>query len=165
MSLPCFSSFSFFIFRTKYVLFSVLDLFCEDPSAGPKSTYFSTVLSNGLRFSTHSPPFPPDIIPLVLVPRWKNFDPRIMIKPYNYHSFFISVRPALQCFKPLDPNAPKTGRISSDSNSLASLPVGGVPRQKFLLVTISDKDVRSRKNCTLYYKCFTHCFLEAKCVC
>ena len=55
--------------------------------------------------------------------------------------FFISVRTGLQRFKPLDPNAPTLGRILPDNTSLSSLSVGGVPRQKFLLITIMDKDV------------------------
>ena len=63
--------------------------------------------------------------------------------------FFISVRPALQRFKPLDPNAPASGRIISDNTSLSSVCVGGVPRQKFLLVTIMDKDVSVIKVCSV----------------
>lgn len=51
------------------------------------------------------------------------------------------IRPALQRFKPLDSNAPTPGRTFSDTTSLASLSVGGVPRQKFLLVTVLDRDV------------------------
>ena len=55
---------------------------------------------------------------------------------------FILVRTGLQRFKPLDPNAPVPGRmLPPDNASLSSLSVGGVPRQKFLLVTIMDKDV------------------------
>ncbi|KAJ7386497.1 KICSTOR complex protein szt2 [Desmophyllum pertusum] len=51
------------------------------------------------------------------------------------------IRTGLQRFKPLDPNAPVPGRMLPDNVSLSSLSVGGVPRQKFLLVTILDKDV------------------------
>ena len=53
----------------------------------------------------------------------------------------ISVRTGLQRFKPLDQNAPALGRTMPDNTSLSSLSVGGVPRQKFLLITIMDKDV------------------------
>ena len=56
-------------------------------------------------------------------------------------SFCISVRTGLQRFKPLDPNAAAPGRTLPDNTSLSSLCVGGVPRQKFLLITIMDKDV------------------------
>ena len=63
----------------------------------------------------------------------------------------ISVRPGLQRFKPLDPNASVPGRIISDNTSLSSLSVGGVPRQKFLLVTMLDKDVSLTKLCFTWF--------------
>ena len=61
----------------------------------------------------------------------------LLIWPLSFHS----VRTGLQRFRPLDPNAPVPGRIPSDSTSLSSLSLGGVPRQKFLLVTLLDKEV------------------------
>ena len=61
---------------------------------------------------------------------------------YIYFYFFFSVRTGLQRFKPLDPNALVPGRNLAESVSLSSLSLGGVPRQKFLLVTVMDKEVR-----------------------
>ena len=66
--------------------------------------------------------------------------PSVLI-PNPFVVFFLLVRTGLQRFKPLDPNAPTLGRMLPDNTSLSSLSVGGVPRQKFLLITIMDKDV------------------------
>ena len=68
--------------------------------------------------------------------------PPVSLGMYIYIYFFFSVRTGLQRFKPLDPNALVPGRNLAESVSLSSLSLGGVPRQKFLLVTVKDKEVR-----------------------
>ena len=81
-------------------------------------------------------------LPSYLLVVWTVYPP-VSLGMYIYiFNFFFSVRTGLQRFKPLDPNALVPGRNLAESVSLSSLSLGGVPRQKFLLVTVKDKEVR-----------------------
>ena len=82
-------------------------------------------------------------LPSYLLVVWTVYPPvSLGMYIYIYFYFFFSVRTGLQRFKPLDPNALVPGRNLAESVSLSSLSLGGVPRQKFLLVTVKDKEVR-----------------------